>query len=165
MNQIKIHNRIDKFVTADIANADVSVAQEFVAFNFDARDYFFEKLDQSWIDWLDENSFFDVLNESPDDLTRYSFKMPELGFLERVASKEAEKVTKIILKVDLVQNFNPEVIDRFTRIAEDLKGENLKLVVQKMHDENWVSLMQKFNTWGFSYEKIVENLIAEKNID
>jgi hypothetical protein len=165
MNQIEIHNRIDKFVTAGVAEADAVIVQEFIVTNFDAREYYFSKLDVGWIEWLDTNGFFDVLNKASEDPTRYNYRMPELGYLESVVKDNPNKVTEIILKVDPVKNFNPEVVDRFVRISESLSGENLKKVVKKIHDDNWVELMQKFSNWSYAYERIIENLEKEGDVE
>lgn len=166
MQQINLHKKIDEFVTAGIKTAESSaVAKTIIASNFDARDYFYNKLDETWMSWLTGNGFLTTLNTPADDKTRYSFRMPELNYLESVVSKIPDEVTSVILEVDVVNNFNPEVVDRFTRLAESLSGSNLKEVVKKMHDENWVSLMQKFNNWAYSYEKISESLINEGDIE
>lgn len=165
MNQIKLHKEIDEIVAAGSDAADTDAVEALINENFDARDYFFEKIDASWIDWLCTNDFFEKLYEPAEDPTRYSYRMPEINYLEKVVNKEPDKVTKLMLGVDPKENFNPEVVDRFTRIAEKLEGENLKKMVEKIHDENWVKLMENFGESGYVYKDILEKLIAEEGCD
>ena len=61
------------------------------------------------------------------------------------------------------QHFNPEVVDRFIWICQSLPAEQLARVVSKIRDEKWPLLMEKFNRWGFEYEKMLKILADAKD--
>lgn len=164
MNQLNLHQKIDEFLKADIAVADASYAQKLVATNFDARDFFYQLVESNWITWLHKNGFFEVFNVPAENPNQYGFRMPELGYLERVVKDNPNEVTAIMLEVDPIANYNPEVVDRFTRITESLGGENLTKMIDKIHSENWVELMKRFNTWSYAYADIVKKLVSENNV-
>ncbi len=163
MKQINLHKKIDTFVEAGVAVTDVSVACSLINENFDARDYFYDQVGAEWIDWLHRNGFFAVLNEQAKDPTRYSFSMPELNYLERVVADKPQAVVAILLEIDCVENFNPEVVDRSIRISERLSGDLLAQMVEKMHRENWVHLMRGFNFQSYAYTDIIKRLKEEQN--
>ena len=43
MNQLQIHNRIDEFFKNGTASASITVANELIGYNADAKRYFFSK--------------------------------------------------------------------------------------------------------------------------
>lgn len=140
--------------------------QKLLSANPDARQYFFSKANESVIDWLWTNGFLDLLKEAPDTSDSYGFRTPEISYLVNVAAKAPEKVTEIILNDDLAttaDKFRPELIDQILRICEVLPQPQLALVVPKIHQQEWTKLMQKYNRWGFEYEKIFEALVASKD--
>jgi len=138
--------------------------QELISINPDARQYFFTRADERWLDWLWENGFLEVIKQKAEDPTRYGYQTPELNYLVRMAEKKPKQVTDIILKTPVSkENFNPEVIDQFTRICGTLPTEQLAKIVPKIRNDEWVPLMGVFNQWGFEYEKMFEILAAAKD--
>jgi hypothetical protein len=133
---------------------------------FDAKDYFFDKADERWIDWLWENGFLDEIKQKAEDPTRYSYKTPELNYLVKVAEKVPEKVVDIMLQVQISkETFNPEVIDRFVYICSKLPVKQLVRMILKIRDEKWIPLMSVFNQWGYEYEEMLKKLFEAKNFD
>ncbi len=163
--QVGTHEEIDKVVKNYPDDKNLEKVKYLVSLNEDAKDYFYSSVTGVWVEWLHENGFFTILNKAAENPNQYSFRMPELGYLERIVSEKPNEVTRIMLEVDPVVNHNPEVVDRFTRITESLRRENLTQMVQKIHDENWVRLMSRFNTWSYAYADIVKNLVEEGNVD
>ena len=144
----------------------VDQLRKFVNLNPDARQYFYSKADERWLSWLWENGFFDVIKQKAEDPTRYGYKLPELNYLAKVVEKEPIMVVDIILAVPIsVENFNPEVVDRFLRICSGLPALELKRMVNKIRDERWTQLMGAFNEWGFEYEKMLQTLISANDFD
>lgn len=138
--------------------------QELISVNPDARQYFFSKADERWLDWLWKNGFLDVIKEKTEDPTRYGYRTPELSYLVRIAEKVPAKVVDIMLPVPVsVETFNPEVIDRFLWICSTLPAEQLARVVQKIRDEKWIPLMGAFNKLGFEYGKMFEIFVTAKD--
>lgn len=138
--------------------------QKFVNLNPDTKQYFFTKADERWLTWLWENGFLDVIKEKAKDPTRYGYRTPEINYLVKIATKAPDKVVEIILSVPITkETFNPEVVDQFLQICSDLPADQLTRVVNKIHDENWISLMAAFNRWGFQYEKMFKTLVEAKN--
>lgn len=143
----------------------IQEAKRLINLNEDSRQYFFEKADETWLVWLKENNFFDVLKEKADDLGSFSFKTPELRYLIKMVEFKPEVVTQIIIDTPVSkETFNPEVIDQFLRICSNLPGEHLAKLTRKIKTENWPALMQMYNQWGIEYEKMFESL-AESNFN
>lgn len=167
MNQIELHNKIDKLITKDpLAIKPEEVRVLIPEENKDAWQYFFTQADEHWLSWLWDNGFLDVIKEKSDDPTRYGGrKFPELDYLLKVSAQVPEKVVKIMLEVKVSKdNFNPGVLDRFLWICgSHLRAEDLKLIIPKIEKDKWVQLMNKFNQWGFEYEKIFQTLQEAKD--
>jgi hypothetical protein len=133
---------------------------------FDAKDYFFDKADERWIDWLWKNGFLDAIKQKAEDPTRYSYKTPELNYLVKVAEKVPEKVVNIMRQVQISkETFNPEVIDRFVYICSKLPVEQLVRMIPKIKSEKWIPLMNTFNQWMYGYEEILKKLFEAKDFD
>ena len=163
MNQLEIHKKIDKFFKAGVGVADVDVAKDLIKKNFDAKDYFFFKADENWLDWLWENGFLVAIKEKADDPTKFSYTIPELEYLSRIAEVQPDKVFKIIKSVEISkENFNPEVINRFLWTINKMPVEQIKELTRKIKDDNWPYLMRKFNRSVYEYNKIVEKLAENK---
>ena len=159
MNQIELHKKIDELLIKDPAGIKREEVNVLISINDDARQYFFIKADERWLDWLWENNFLDIIKEKAKDPKRISYRMPELNYLVKVTERESQKVTNIILAIPISEeNFNPEVIDRFLWICSILPTEQLRRIVPKVRDERWVPLMGAFNRWGFEYEKMFQKL-------
>lgn len=164
MNQIKLHNKIDELlikIPDVIKPTEVSV---LISANDDARQYFFTKADENWLDWLWTNGFLDVIKQKVEDPTRYGYRTPELNYLVKVAEKKPKEVLDIMLSISISKdNFNPEVIDRFLWICSTLPAEHLAQIVAKIRDNRWIPLMGSFNRWGFEYEKMFQILTTAKD--
>lgn len=157
--QISAHNQIDTLVMADPLFVDSNRVSLFFSFNIDIHRYFYNKVDERWLDWLWENGFLNAIKEKSADPTKYSYSLPELGYLVEVSKKVPDKVAEIILKVDMSErNFNPEVVDRFLWICSELPADELSELTKKIRDEEWVRLMSPFKAWGFEYDKMFGTL-------
>ncbi len=166
MRQLEIHKRIDEFLQGDLSHALASDLTALISDNFDARQYFYSIADEKWLDWLWENGFLALLKEAPDTLDSYGYRTPEISYFVKVAEKVPEKATAIILNNDLAttaEKFRPELIDQILRICEVLPQPQLAQVVPKIHKQKWTQLMEKYNRWGFEYEKIFEVLVVAKD--
>ncbi|OQB44548.1 MAG: hypothetical protein BWY03_00070 [Parcubacteria group bacterium ADurb.Bin159] len=149
------------------AKFDPEKIRELIGLNLDARQYFFTKADENWLDWLWNNGLLDVIKQKVDDPTRYGYRTtPELNYLVRIAEKKAKEVVDIMLSVSIPKdNFNPEIVDQFLRICSSLPAEQLARIVPKIRDDGWVRLMSVFNQWGFDYKKIFQTLAAAKDYE
>ena len=47
--------------------------RELIGLNFDARQYFFTKVDENWLEWLWSNGLLDIIKQKAEDPTRYNF--------------------------------------------------------------------------------------------
>jgi hypothetical protein len=166
MNQLELHKKIKELISKDPDSVNPEDVLGLISKNKDAKDYFFFNADERWIDWLWENGFLDAIKQKAEDPTRYSYKTPELEYLVRMAEKVPDKVANIILNVPISkETFNPEVIDRFTYICSLLPVEQLKKIVPKIRDKEWIRLMGVFNQWGFEYEKMFQKLAEIKDYE
>jgi hypothetical protein len=166
MSQIELHQKIDALMQKDPPTADLQEVRTLVAANEDAKGYFFSRVDERWLDWLWENGFLDVIKQKAEDPTQYGYQMPELNYLVRVSEKVPEKVADIMLQIPIsAETFNPEVIDRFSRICSGLPAKQLARVVPNILKQNWIPLMGPFNRFGFEYEKMLNTLAEAKDYE
>ncbi len=161
---IEIHQRIDKCIRDN--KRDKELIKVFLNNSYDSRMYFFSKVDENWLHWLWTKGFLVVLKKPVDDQTKYSYRMPELEYLMRMAEKESAEIAKIIDSVKISEtNFNPEVVDRFLWIITALPVEQVRTLTAKIRDEKWVYLMRAFRKSGYDFEKIVKRLVEGKESD
>ncbi len=166
MTQIELHERLDDLIEGGPSKVKSEDVLALISVNNDANQYFFTKVNERWLTWLSRNGFFNVLKRKSDDPTRYSYSTPELAYLERIATKDPKAVTDIILAVPISSaTYNPEVVDRFSRICSNLTADQLKRVVSKIRDERWIPLMGAFGQYGFEYERMLKTLTEAKEYD
>lgn len=157
--QIDAHKEIDDIIKYTPQDIEPPIIKELVGLNPDANQYFFFKADEKWLKWLWKNGFLEAIKEKAPDPNSYGFRMPELHYLVNVAEKKPDTVTNIICSFEISsKNFNPEVVDQFTRITSKLPARCLKKVVKKIRDEEWIKLMGKYTQYGFEYADIFETL-------
>ncbi len=142
-----------------VQDEKVLEAKRLIGINDDSRQYFFEKVDETWLKWLWENGFFEVLKKKAEDPSRFSYKTPELRYLVRMAETNPELITEIILSIPITtETFNPEVISQFLHICGHLPGEQLVRLIGKINAEKWPTLMKNFDQWGMDYGKMFKSL-------
>lgn len=157
--QLYVHTTVDLIILRKITKKTKSEIDLIIGVNDDAKQYFFSKADENWLEWLWKNGFLEKIKEKAPDPNSYGFRMPELNYLFRVVGKKRDVVTKVICSFEIsTKNFNPEVVDQFTRIATMLSARNLKKVVPKIKNEEWVKLMGSYTQYGFEYGEILKKL-------
>ncbi|MEI7425256.1 MAG: hypothetical protein WCK10_04020, partial [Candidatus Staskawiczbacteria bacterium] len=161
---LEMHQRIDLCVKKN--QQDVDLVRLFFNSSRDSKIYFLSLIDESWLQWLWTNCFFVDLKKPSEDLTRFSYQLPELEYLTRMAEKDPVIVAKIINSIPISdQTFNPEVVDRFFWITGLLPVEQIKTILPKILEENWVKLMSLYNRSGYEYKQMVEKFVKEKDFD
>lgn len=166
MNQIELHQEIEKLVLQGLKSVKADYVSKLIATNDDAKQYFFAKADDNWLEWLWKNGFLDSIKEKAADPSSYGFRMPELNFLFSVTEKKPDIVANIICSVEIsARNFNPEVVDQFTRIASKLPAKSLKKIVPKIRDEGWVKLMGSYTQYGFEYADMLKTLSGASDFE
>lgn len=159
MNQIELHKKIDVLLGKDVKTVKVEEVSTVINLNNDAKQYFYSKVNEKWLVWLWKNDFMADIYKKASDLSSYSFRMPELNYLVRIAEICPEEVTKIILSVAISKDsYNPEVVDQFTSICSKLPAKYVKKLVAKIRDEQWVKLMGGYTIYGFEYGNILKKL-------
>ena len=162
-SQLDMHLWIDEFITAGVETANVEVGQGLVNFNLDSKRYFFSKADEKWFAWLKENGFLDKTGEKAENTEQYSYTMPELDYLTKVASSVSQLVADFILSVQISEDsFNPEVVDRFIWMVGEMSAKEISLLTSKIKNDNWFYLMRKFNKSGFEAKRIIDKLVSGK---
>lgn len=157
--QIDAHSEIDNIVKTTSTPSSQSSIRELVSLNPDAHQYFFFRADERWLEWLWKYGFLDAIKEKSSDPNSYGFRTPELHYLVNMVGKKPNVVADIICSVEISNdNFNPEVIDQFTRISSKLPASCLKKIVKKIRDEKWIKLMGKYTQYGFEYADMFETL-------
>ncbi|MFA6105425.1 MAG: hypothetical protein WC725_02380 [Patescibacteria group bacterium] len=146
-------------MTSNPSNLDLKKVKDIIDLNFDSHQYFYSQADERWLDWLWENGFMDPIKSKAENLSVYSYRMPELNYLVRMAQKVPEKVVDLVLQIPISPDtFNPEVVDQFLWIAEKLPPDQLARLVPKIYSEKWVTLMGNYSRWGIEYQKMLETL-------
>jgi len=163
IQQIYVHSFIDYIIQnikgKNHKNNLTCHIRNIINLNYDARNYFYSKADKKWMSWLWEKGFLDIIKKKSEDLTKYSYRTPELNYISRLVSVVPDTVYKIIMNVKISkETFNPEVIDQFSRICDVFSAEQLKHIVNKIDKEKWIELMKSFNHWGFEYENMFHAL-------
>ncbi len=164
MNQLQIHKKIDRFFKTPVKNARVKLAVELVGYNEDAKRYFFTVASEQWLKWIWDNNLLNKLKEKAIVSTTYSYRLPELDYLNKMSEKEPQLVADIILSIPISETtFNPEVIDRFFWITGQLPSEQVKLILPKILEDKWLKLMVAFRRSGYDYQRIVTKLVEAKD--
>jgi len=147
-------------------NIDPGKLRRLMDINPDTKQYFYAKADERWLEYLWKNGFLETLKKKAEDPSQYSYRTPELAYLEKVAPKVPKEVSDIILDVPIsAATYNPEVIARFSQIGSMLPAEHLKRIVPKIRDERWIPLIGPFHPFGFEYEKMFMTLSEAKDFD
>ena len=163
MRQLELHKQIEEFFKLGVDSAAADTANRLTA-NDDAKRFFFSRADEKWLIWLWKKGFLEKLKDKAEDTTRYSYRLPELEYLSRMAEKSPQTVAEIIEATDISKdNFNPEVVDRFLWIIGLLPSEQVVRLLPKIKKEKWVQLMAPFYGFSYQYKTIVEKL--EKSED
>lgn len=161
---LEMHKKIDKCIAAKSKNKNL--VRVFFNNSRDSKIYFLSLADESWLSWLWTNGFFVDLKKTSEDPTTYSFRMPELDYLVRVAEKNPKIVSDIIKSIPISEvTFNPEVVDRFFWIIGSLPIDQVKVLLPKILKENWAQLMAPFNRSGYEYKRLVERIRTAKDFE
>ncbi len=165
MNQLDLHKKIREFFDAGVDTASAEYAQSLIV-NEDAKRFFFSQANENWIGWLWTNHFLDEVKKKAENVTSYSYRLPELEYLTRMSEKSPDKVVEIITSVPVSEaSFNPEVVDRFMWIMGSLPAEQIKMLTAKIRDEKWVYLMRSFRKSGYEFTRIIKKLVEKKDDD
>jgi len=164
LQQIYIHAIIKLIVQNKCQSAVKRDLQVILKVNHDARLYFYTKVDESWLTWLWENGFLDVLKKNANDLIEYGYRTPEIAYFGRMAEKAPAKVADIIISVNVSKdNFNPVVIEQFLHICSVLPALYLARLVEKIREEQWIPLMSASRHRGFEYAEMFKILADAKD--
>lgn len=166
LDPLKIHEKIDSFIKEN--NKDASYLRLLFSLSYDAKRYYFSQVGEAWLNWLWTQGFLDEIKKKSEDVNSYSYRLPELDYLTRMAEKNSATVAQIMLDKDTAtreENFNPEVIDRFLWTITTLPAEQIKLLTAKIRDEKWFYSMRAFRKTGYEFDKIINKLVEAKESD
>lgn len=160
------HQRIDQILAKNERDEKLIRAICFSSQNLDTRLYFFTNSDETWLEWIWEKGLLDEIKKPAIATTKYSYRLPELQFLVRMAEKKPGVVAKIIASVPISKEaLNPEVIDRFLWILSLLPVAQIKELLPKILSENWVALMSPYHRSGYEHIKIMEKIKESGDIE
>jgi hypothetical protein len=160
--QLDVHAEIDDFVCK--GGTDTSILRRLLAVNFDARRYFFTVAPEDLLGWLRANEFLQPIWEVPESPANPSYQTPELDYLVKVATTQSQKVVDIMLTVAISsEHFNPEILDRFLWICQNIPADQLARILPKLRDEGWTRLSRRFTSPGFAYQRMFQKLTAAKD--
>ncbi len=162
--QIDAHKEIDDILKKSPQQQNIKEVRSLIELNPDARQFFYFKADERWLDFLWEKGFLNIIKEKSKDPMQYRYNTPEINYLVKMAHKRPKKVVDIILSAKIsLDSFNPEVIDRFLHICSALPEKQLSRVIPKIRKEKWIKLMTELTHFGFEFEKMLNILAATKN--
>ena len=131
---------------------------ELINRDLDARQYFFYKADERWLDWFWRNGFLDAIKE--EAATPFATRTPELNYLLRMAEKRPDIVVDIMLDTPIsTDTRSQEVAYGFLRIGSSLPADQLARVVRRIQAERWIQLIDSiFTQSAFGYEAMLKTL-------
>jgi hypothetical protein len=160
--QLDVHTEIDKFLSG--GTHDVEHLRELLAVNFDGRRYFYTVATDGLFDLIRDNGFLRPIEEMPGDPSQLSYRTPELDYLLKVAATKPGEVVDYMLTVAIEEErLNPEVVDRFLWICQDLPADHLARALPKCRAEGWARLAARFNFSAFAYQRMFQKLVAADN--
>ena len=136
LQQVYVHTVIDELVNAR-RKKDLKFILDV---NLDARQYFYFRADEWWLDCLWNEGFLDGIKEKTEGPNVYEYRTPELNYLERMADQcPAKVVNMIMLNLQIAADTsNPAVAYAFLRICSSLPANQLARMVDKIRDERWI---------------------------
>ena len=162
MKQLELHNAIDGFFRSDIKLANLQFAQSLLQ-NEDSRRYFFDQANEVWLQWLWDFGFLDAIKGGANTAPRGVYRLPELGYLEKICKINPVGVSKIIESVEISEdNCSPEVLLSFLRIIGTFPVEQIVPLIDKILSERWVYLMRDSDRSSYDFEVIVKVLVEKK---
>ncbi len=152
--QLTIHEKIDSLLLVEPESIDRRYLGMLLTSNPDARQYFFSKTDERWLDWLWGNGLLNAIKGKVEDVERVGYRIPELDYFARIAEKVPQEVVDIMLKASIIsETTDLAVVDRFLWVCKKLPADQLARMVGKIRDEKWIPLMGESNRW-FGHEKM-----------
>lgn len=156
LTAIDMHRRIDECIKDN--KREPGTIRIFINNSYDSKAYFFSKIDKTWLQWLWTNTFFshlrNIKQNSEDKHNNYS----ELDYLRNMAENDPETVTEIILSIPVTVN-NAVIVFYLIWIMSLLPAIQIKILINKMHKENWISLAKSFHVNGYNFTEIVQQII------
>jgi hypothetical protein len=157
--QLDVHTEIDRFLSEGLD--EVAHLRELLAVNFDGRRYFYATAAGEVFEWLRDNGFLRPIAQAPGDSSQLAYRTPELDYLLKVAATKPGEVVDFMLTVPSAENrLNPEVVDRFLWICQDLPADHLARVLPKCRSEGWPRFASRFNFSGFAYQRMFQRLVT-----
>jgi len=156
-SQLRVFNLVDSLFKKELGDISKEELESLMSFGYHVSQYFYSKADEKWLPWLWKNGFLESIKQKATEQTQY--RMPELLYLARIAGNDPQTVAGFMLEVPIsLENLNPEVVEQFLWICSELPAKELVLLVPKMAKENWISLINIYNHYGFKFEKMFESL-------
>ncbi len=126
----------------------------------DARQYFFHKADERWLEWLWRNGFLDAIKD--DNTSPFSTRTPELQYLLRMAERRPDIVVDIMLDTPIsTDTRSQEVAYSFLRICSSLPADALARIVGKILAERWIPLVDAiYRHSSFECEEMLKTLVG-----
>lgn len=156
-SQLRVFNLVDSLFKKEPSDISKEELESLMSFGYHVSQYFYSKADEKCLPWLWKNGFLEPIRQKAIEQTQY--RMPELLYLARIAGNDPQTVTQFMLEVPIsVENLNPEVVEQFLWICSELPAKELAMLVPKMTKENWISLINIHNHYGFKFEKMLKSL-------
>ena len=157
MNQLQLHSKIDYLTSDTPSDITQEEVRSIIYKNLDARRYFFTQADDRWIDWLFQNDFLNI-TKLTQEYQGNLYTMPELQYLDKVASEKSSSVTQVIKAIPCTElSFDANLIEKLTYLISKLSPKDIALLIDKMEAEEWVSHMKAIR-WGYSFKDILTKL-------
>lgn len=128
-----------------------------------AKEYFYRKANEYWLEWLWENEFLDIIK---GDKIREGVWLPEVFYLTRIARTAPAKTMEIILQIKVSpEMINKEAIDYIFAISANLPAEQLAKLVGTIRDDRWISIRNPSHLSEYQYDEIFKKLLDAKEHD
>ena len=155
-HQANIYKLIDEEIKKGPIKVKAEDIRRLITRNLSARQYFFNKVDEKWLDFIFDNGFLLPLQMSGE-------------YLVRITSEIPEEVMAIIDKYDVKYNIGSDgkyFRNYFIEAAINMPSEVAIKIVDKIVKEKWVKnddLENKF--WPLDMAKLLKKIITDGKED
>jgi hypothetical protein len=157
---LEIHRKIDTYIIN--GDKDINAIKVLIKSSPDSKSYFYSKANNNWLTWLWENSFFAHLKKASFNSEGIYPGFSELDYLRRMAIEESKTVAEIVRSIPISES-NEIVAVYLFWIIDDLPANQISQLVDKIYNEQWVSLIKNYRISGYDVKKTVEKLVHEQD--
>ncbi|MBC7129175.1 MAG: hypothetical protein H5T45_05540 [Thermoplasmatales archaeon] len=155
LQQLYIHKLIDIITQTKPKKSKKKDIEVIIGINLDSKQYFYDKTEEHWLNFLWENGFLDISGAVETYLNGYF--PPEIDYIARVAKKKPKSILNIIKDFPVHDSESPQIaIDLILRILVNLPAKCISSLIKKIKEEQWIRMSN--NLHALRYKEILTKL-------